>query len=91
MATETDTLNQEPTTLYYNLELKDAGIIQTNPGTACATRDENQGLAAVVSDFTLDKCGFEMVKHESKEKDFLDEDHVKETYYPEVIDIVKKV
>ncbi len=97
MATETVTLKEEPTTLYYYLELKDGGIIQTYPGTAFEKRRKHvphemkiKDLRPVVSDFTLDKCGFEMVKHESKEKDFLDEDHVRETYYPEVIDIVKK-
>ena len=98
MATETVTLPTQPTTLYYYLELKDGGIIQTYPGTAFEKRRKHvphkmriNDLRSVRSEFTIDKCGFELVDHVSKEKDFTDEDQVKEVYYPEVIDIVKKV
>jgi hypothetical protein len=42
------------------------------------------------SEFTLDKTGFEIVKHQSAEKDFLDEEKIKQVYYKEVEDILKK-
>ncbi len=40
--------------------------------------------------YTLDKTGFQIVKHESEEKDFVDDDHIKSVYYPEIEDILKK-
>ena len=40
--------------------------------------------------YTLDSHGFEIVKHESKEKDFVDEEKIKDQYYEEVEDILKK-
>jgi hypothetical protein len=54
-------------------------------------------LQAIVRDirgsedkYTLDTTGFEVVKHESEEKDFADDEHIKSAYYPEVEDILKK-
>jgi hypothetical protein len=40
--------------------------------------------------YTLDTTGFQVVKHESKEKDFADDEHIKSVYYPEIEDILKK-
>src|SRR6266487_5680270 len=37
--------------------------------------------------YTLDKTGFQIVKHASAEKDFLDDDQIKKVYYPEVEEI----
>ena len=98
MATTTIALPAEPTTLYYYLELKDGGIIQTYPGTAFEKRRKHvphemriHDLRSVRSEFTIDKCGFELVDHVSKEKDFTDEEEVKRVYYPEVEAMVKKV
>lgn len=42
------------------------------------------------SQYSLDTTGFQVVNHESKEKDFVDDAHIKEVYYPEVEDILKK-
>jgi len=42
------------------------------------------------ADFSLDKNGFQYVKHVSQEKDFLDDEKIKEVYYKEVEDILKK-
>ncbi|KLO08365.1 methyltransferase [Schizopora paradoxa] len=39
---------------------------------------------------SLDKTGFQFVKHVSEEKDFLDEDRIKSVYYKEVEALLKK-
>ena len=40
--------------------------------------------------YTLDTTGFEIYKHESVEKDFLDDDKIKAVYYPETEELLKK-
>ncbi|KAI9833051.1 MAG: hypothetical protein M1819_003884 [Sarea resinae] len=40
--------------------------------------------------YTLDRTGFQVVGHESREKDFVDDDEIKEIYYPEVEQILKE-
>jgi hypothetical protein len=42
------------------------------------------------SKYTLDTTGFQIVKHDSEEKDFADDEHIKSVYYPEIEDILKK-
>lgn len=39
--------------------------------------------------YTLDSHGFQYVKHESGEKEFEDEEKIKEKYYPEVEQLLK--
>lgn len=94
--TQTD-LTTQPTTLYYYLEPKDGGQIQTYPGTAAEKRRKHvpfkmnvKEMRPIKDEFTLDKTGFELVDHVSKEKDFLDDKRVTEVYYPEVVDLIKK-
>ncbi|KAH8812669.1 hypothetical protein F5884DRAFT_786059 [Xylogone sp. PMI_703] len=41
--------------------------------------------------YTLDSHGFQYVKHESKEKDFLDNEKIKAGYYPEIEQLLKDV
>lgn len=41
--------------------------------------------------YTLDGNGFQIVQHESKEKDFLDEERIKSIYYPETEQLLKDV
>jgi hypothetical protein len=41
--------------------------------------------------YTLDKEGFQFVKHRSVEKDFVDDDRVTSVYYREIEDLVQKV
>jgi len=48
-------------------------------------------LRSISSEFTLDKAGFELVHHQTKVKDFADEEHVKQVYYPEIDELVKRV
>lgn len=40
--------------------------------------------------YTLDTTGFQIVKHESAEKDFLDDEQIKRVYYAEIEDLLKK-
>lgn len=40
-------------------------------------------------EYSLDTTGFQVIKHASKEKDFQDDDQIKEKYYPEVEQILK--
>ena len=39
--------------------------------------------------YTLDSHGFQFLKHESKEKDFLDNEKIKAQYYPEIEQLLK--
>lgn len=41
--------------------------------------------------YTLDTAGFQVIKHASAERDFLDDDQIKRVYYPEVESILKEV
>ncbi|KAK4244602.1 hypothetical protein C7999DRAFT_43749 [Corynascus novoguineensis] len=41
--------------------------------------------------YTLDGNGFQLVRHESKEKDFVDEDRIKSSYYAETEQLLKDV
>ncbi|KAK4645176.1 hypothetical protein QC761_000610 [Podospora bellae-mahoneyi] len=41
------------------------------------------------SKYTLDSHGFQLYQHESKEKDFSDDDKIKAEYYPEVEQLLK--
>ncbi|KAK4663101.1 hypothetical protein QC763_700810 [Podospora pseudopauciseta] len=43
------------------------------------------------SQYTLDVQGFQIVGHDSKEKCFLDDEHVRNIYYPETEELLKKV
>jgi len=40
--------------------------------------------------YTLDTTGFQIYKHESVEKDFRDDAHIKAVYYPETEELLKK-
>ena len=41
--------------------------------------------------YTLDSHGFQIVKHKSKEVEFLDENQIKNNYYPETEQLLKNV
>jgi len=41
--------------------------------------------------YTLDKHGFQIYRHVSREKDFLDDDQIQKVYYPEVDQLLKDV
>jgi hypothetical protein len=46
-------------------------------------------IAGDENKYTIDSHGFQYVKHESKEKDFLDDEKIKENYYPEIEQLLK--
>jgi hypothetical protein len=90
-------LPQEQTTLFYYLELKDGGIIQTYPGTAFEKRRKHvpheatiRDLRTVKDQFKVDNCGFEIISHHTSVKDFTNKAEVEEKYYPEVREIIRK-
>ena len=39
--------------------------------------------------YTLDSHGFQIYKHESKEKDFQDDEKIQNVYYPEIEQLLK--
>lgn len=41
--------------------------------------------------YTLDSYGFQIYNHESKEKEFQDEETIKNDYYPEIEKLLKDV
>lgn len=41
------------------------------------------------SKYTLDSHGFQIYHHESKEKEFLDDEKIKAEYYPEIDQLLK--
>ena len=41
-------------------------------------------------EYTLDTAGFQIVNHVSAEKDFWDDEQIKQTYYPETEELLKK-
>lgn len=93
-----ETLPVEPTTLFYYLELKDGGIVQTYPGTAFEKRRKHvphemniKDLRSIKDKFTIDRTGFELVDNVFTEKDFLNEEQVLNSFYPEVQELMKKV
>jgi hypothetical protein len=40
--------------------------------------------------YTLDTTGFQIFKHESAEKEFVDDERIKRVYYPETEELLKK-
>lgn len=48
-----------------------------------------QDVAGDEDKYTLDGHGFQFVKHESKEKDFQDDEKIKAEYYPEIEQLLK--
>jgi len=91
-------LPTQDTTLYYYLEEKDGGIIQTYPGTAFEKRRKHvphdmkvRDLRLIKDEFTLDKNGFQLVNFSTKEKEFLDEEEVHRVYYPACEALIKKL
>lgn len=96
--TTTTTLPAENTTLFYYLELKDGGIVQTYPGTAFEKRRKHvpydvniNDLRPIQKDFKIDTAGFQLVDHKTGVKDFANENEIKQIYYPEVKELIKKV
>lgn len=96
-ALPTDSLPTEASTLYYYLELKDGGIVQTYPGTAFEKRRKHVPHDVVIRDmrplkdeFSLDKNGFQLINHVSEIKNWDDKEEIERVYYPECEALIKK-
>ncbi|MBV8440346.1 MAG: methyltransferase [Hyphomicrobiales bacterium] len=48
-------------------------------------------LRPAAADFSLDDVGFQFVTHKSAVKNFWDEDEIKRVYYPESVDLLRRV
>jgi hypothetical protein len=86
------------TTLNYYLEPSQGGSTSFYPGTAGNYRRKFNEQAVQVTDlrgsennFRLDKQGFQVRRHICTEKDFADEDVVKDVVYKEISELLKKV
>lgn len=98
VATADVQLPSEPTTLYYYLEVKDGGIIQTYPGTAFEKRRKHvphsvtiQDMRPIKDEFKLHKNGFQLVESITDEKEFTDEETVQRVFYPHCEELFKKL
>lgn len=99
MATADVMLPTEPSTLYYYLEVKDGGIVQTYPGTAFEKRRKHvphdvniRDLRPVKDQFTLEKNAFQLVPHKTavKEDQWQDKELMQRVFYPEAEALFKK-
>ncbi|CAK1362650.1 unnamed protein product [Cercospora beticola] len=85
-------------TLNYFLDPKDGGTIDHYEGSVGEKRRKHAPFVVDIKDirgrekdFTLDSHGFQLVKKEFTEQTFDDEDRIREQYYPEVADLVKRL
>ena len=82
---------------YYNDtdESSPAPIIIGKPETYKQPSNEHsvivRDIRGAEEDFTLDLVGFQYVKHESREKEFTDEDRIKSVYYEETEGFLRKM
>ncbi|KAK0609605.1 amino acid permease-domain-containing protein [Bombardia bombarda] len=94
---EKSTKHNVQTTLYYYLEPEDGSPPPPNIVGKIETYERPTApLDVIVSDisgdedrYTLDGNGFQIYHHESKEKDFADDDKIKAEYYPETEQLLK--
>lgn len=81
--------------MYFALESTPPPYYMGRPGTVLGPMTTMpvviHDISGEVDKYNLDTHGFQFVKHESKEKDFLDVDKIKAEYYPETEELVKKV
>ncbi|KIX93997.1 uncharacterized protein Z520_10334 [Fonsecaea multimorphosa CBS 102226] len=86
-------------TINYYLDPSKGGATDFYPQTASAFRRKFEQYPVQVTDirgldkeeFNLDKEGFTFVQHESEEKEFADDDEVKDRLFREAADILKGV
>ena len=84
-------------TLNYYLEPEDGGDSEFAAGTVGEKRRRYRPAQVLINDirgheddFTLDKNGFQFVKKDCTEKTFDNEERIKQTYYPEVVDLIRE-
>jgi hypothetical protein len=70
---------------------------QPPPGVPWSTAEADEhatiihNLRPAASELLLDDVGFQLLSHRSAVKDFWDEDEIRRVYYPESIDLLKRV
>ena len=70
---------------------------QPPPGVPWSTAERDvhptiiHNLRPVASEFLLDNVGFQLLTHRSAVRNFWDEDEIKRVYYPESIDLLKRI
>lgn len=100
MAAVLSTPHNVQTTLNYYAEIGDeapynyvyeppAGVPRSNVGTDTKPVEVHD-VRGQEDSVSLDKTGFQFVKHTSQEKDFLDEEKIKAEYYKEVEELLKR-
>ncbi|KAJ5521056.1 hypothetical protein N7463_001509 [Penicillium fimorum] len=96
--TVTEPGNVVHTTLNYYLDPELGGHLKITPGTAGFYRRKYathpvqiHDIKGSMEDFTLNKQGFQIYRHESAEKEFRDDDQIKAVYYPETEKWLKDV
>lgn len=63
---------------------------ETNPEKPRTPRIVNiHDISGEIDEYSLDDHGFQYVNHESKDKEFLDEEKIKTEYYPEIEQLLK--
>ncbi|KAJ9605932.1 hypothetical protein H2200_009781 [Cladophialophora chaetospira] len=85
------------TTINYHPPGMDGTLNTVIPGTAGSYRRKFDIAPVTIKDirgqedqFSLAEQGFQLLKHTSKEKEFMDKDQIKNTAFPEVVELLKK-
>jgi hypothetical protein len=83
---------KDPLDLAYQLTFDSRPVadqLHTRPTVEVAV--EVTDISGQEEKYTLDSHGFQVVRHESEEKSFLDEDQIKSQYYKETEQLLKDV
>ncbi|OCT49996.1 GA4 desaturase family protein [Cladophialophora carrionii] len=85
------------TTINYHPAGMDGTLNTVIPGTAGSYRRKFDTASVTIKDirgkenqFSLAEQGFQLLKHTSEEKEFMDKDRIKGTAFPEVAELLKK-
>ncbi|KIW94547.1 uncharacterized protein Z519_04523 [Cladophialophora bantiana CBS 173.52] len=85
-------------TLNYYLDPSKGGVKEFYPSTAGAFRRKHDPHPIQIADiggfeeeFNLDKQGFAILQHETEEKQFTDDEEVKERLFSEITELLKRV
>lgn len=98
--TQTNEITAVQSTLNYIIPGDEKPVTQSNlPGEVRITSNSGKYQAHAVTirngrlatGFSLEKEGFILVKHETKVKEFYNDDEVKQVYYPEIEQLVKQL
>jgi hypothetical protein len=68
----------------------DHGPRKTPPSEGNLRTMKIHDIRGTEDEYTLDKAGFQILKHSSAEKDFVDDDQVRKVYHAEIEELLKK-